>query len=119
VSREYLLTAIQATLLSTLPSTDADGITKPRTRTHNLHSELLFSLSPNNNISDSVRRHGIGDDSDVVVVVRIGAEGSQEEVFNGMKVVVDGQLVGLGDLEKTVNWAKVDKVGLFRTWSPS
>lgn len=80
------------------------------TRTHNLHSELLFSLSPNNNISDSVRRHGVGDASDVVAAVRIGGEGSQEEVFEGMKRVVDGELVSLDRLEGGVDWARVDKV---------
>ena len=84
-------------------------------KTHNIHSELLFSLSPNNNISDSVRRHGINDDSTMVVVVCIDGERSQEEVYRGMKEVVQGELTELGELERQVDWAKVDKVSHMRS----
>jgi EKC/KEOPS complex subunit CGI121/TPRKB len=106
VNREHLLTAIQATLLSSFTPSSPD----PVTRTQNLHSELLLALSPNKNISDSVRRHGIGDTSDEVVVVRIGEGESQEQVWRGIKGVVRGELMGLGEMEDGVDWGRADKV---------
>ena len=45
------------------------------------------------------------------MVVRIGGSGTAEEVFGGMKAVVQGELVGLGELGTGVDWGRVDKVG--------
>lgn len=108
MSRDHLLSAISTTLLSSLPPTSSPTPT-PITRTHNLHSELLLSLSPNNNISDSVRRHGIGDSSDMVLVVRIG-NGGQRDVFEGIRKVVEGDLVAMDEFRDGVDWTRVDKV---------
>ena len=75
-------------------------------------------LSPTNNISEAVRRHGLGEGSDVVAVVRIGGEQRQQEaVYDGMQRVVDGTLVVLDALEAGVDWVRVDKVCL--SLSPS
>ena len=92
-----------------------DGPAIPTTRTHNLHSELLLTLSPNNNISDSIRRHGISDSTDSLVVVRISGQGSKEdEVYAEMEALVDGELDSLGvlDTDELVDWPRLSKVGL-------
>ncbi|WVF65834.1 hypothetical protein IAT40_000571 [Kwoniella sp. CBS 6097] len=117
---------IQASTPSTLPSSSSLTPTvKPKTRTHNLHSELLLSLSPNNNITDSIRRHGISDATKLLAVVRIGnPDESAEEVYKGIASVVEGELVSwesfdkaalgnsAGEGEKGVrnDWARIDKI---------
>lgn len=85
---------------------------KPTTRSHNLNSEILLTLSPNNNISDSIRRHGISDATDYLVVVKFGGQGSVEEIWKGMEDVVQGELLSLDELERGdgIDWQKVDKV---------
>ena len=139
VSREHLLIAILTTLLICLPSpspstqekatgpstsshvslspvqpssTNASSLV-PQTCTHNLHSELLLTLSPNNNISDSIRRHGISDSTDVLAVVRLGpARSTEESVWKGMEGLIQGELVSLDQLDSGdhVDWARLDKV---------
>ncbi|KAL7424680.1 hypothetical protein Q5752_000364 [Cryptotrichosporon argae] len=116
VSKQHLLTAIQTTLLCTLPAVRTSP-TEPtwstlKTRSHNVHSELLLFLSPNNNISDSIRRHGLSDATTRLAVVRIG-DGAESEaaVFEAMRAVVQGELVGLDRLDDgPKDWARVDKI---------
>ncbi|OCF40044.1 protein CGI121 [Kwoniella heveanensis CBS 569] len=82
---------------------------KPKTRTHNLHSELLLSLSPNNNITDSIRRHGISDTTRLLAVVRIsGPEESAEDVYKGIKGVVEGELVSWDLFDRASSSVGVD-----------
>jgi EKC/KEOPS complex subunit CGI121/TPRKB len=83
------------------------------TRTHNLHSEILLGLSTGTNITDSIRRHGIANDSSRVLIIRLGGDAPAEEVWDGMKVLVQGDVVDLGQLDEGtgVDWARVDKVG--------
>ncbi|EIW69017.1 hypothetical protein TREMEDRAFT_62735 [Tremella mesenterica DSM 1558] len=109
VSRQHLLIAILNTLLSSLPSPDSS---LPRTSTHNLHSELLLHLSPNNNITDSLRHHGISDHTATLLVVRLGSPGPSEEIWDKIEHVVRGQLVSLDELNQgeIVDWQRVDKV---------
>jgi len=100
-------------LYSTIIGTSTDSET-PKTRTHNLHSEILLGLSLGTNITDSIRRHGIANDSKRVLVVRIGGSQSAEEVWEGMKALVEGDITNLGELDEGtgVDWGRVDKVGL-------
>jgi EKC/KEOPS complex subunit CGI121/TPRKB len=84
-----------------------------KTKSHNVHSELLLTLSPNNNISDSVRRFGLGDDTEMLVIVRIGGkEGDEKEVFDGMRGLVEGELgsVDMLDQGEEIDWSRLDKV---------
>ncbi|ORY20579.1 kinase binding protein CGI-121-domain-containing protein [Naematelia encephala] len=95
------------------PPTIPTPTVQPQTRSHNLHSEVLLSLSPNNNITDSIRRHGISDSTSFLAVIRFGPRTTPpEEVYQAMKVVVDGQLVSLDELGQGDNLdrIKVDKV---------
>ncbi|WVN90706.1 uncharacterized protein L203_105948 [Cryptococcus depauperatus CBS 7841] len=128
VSKEHLLSAMLATLLYAYPSTEPSPAEPsspnsvalsslsvsertPRTRSHNLHSEVLLLLSPNNNITDSIKRHGISDNTTSLAVVKFGsAEKTPEEVFRGMESVVDGKLVSWNNLETGTDWAMVDKI---------
>ncbi|ODN74024.1 EKC/KEOPS complex subunit CGI121 [Cryptococcus amylolentus CBS 6039] len=131
VSKEHLLSALLATLLYAYPSTspaptdppslsppdisslalNSEQDRVPKTRSHNLHSEILLLLSPNNNISDSIRRHGLSEKTTRLAVVKFGKRGqSSEEVWKAMEDVVDGELVGLERVGEGVDWGKVDKV---------
>ena len=98
-------------LYSTIIGTSTDSET-PKTRTHNLHSEILLGLSLGTNITDSIRRHGIANDSKRVLVVRIGGSQSAEEVREGMKALVDGDITNLGEWDEGtgIDWGRVDKV---------
>ncbi|OWT36201.1 protein CGI121 [Cryptococcus neoformans] len=135
VSKEHLLIAILSTLLYAFPSTDpaptdppplSDIINpdvsslslssssesrQPRTRSHNLHSELLLLLSPNNNITDSIRRHGVSDSTTNLAVVKFGKRGDKvEEVYEAMKNVVEGELIGWERVSEGTDWVRVDKI---------
>lgn len=109
------MVAIMATLLTSLATSTSDSSPTLKTRSHNLHSEILLALSPNNNISDSIRRHGIANETDHLVVVRFGGDGSQgdvEAVWQGMAGVVDGDLVSVDKLDQgeQIDWSRIDKV---------
>ncbi|KAK4690038.1 hypothetical protein P7C73_g18, partial [Tremellales sp. Uapishka_1] len=105
VSKIHLLTAIQTTLLYSATST----------RTHNLHSEILLYLSPNNNISDAIRKFGLSDQTTHLVLVKItDREKSVEEVWKEMEAVVEGELESLDVLDEheggRTDWKAVDKL---------
>lgn len=54
-------------------------------------------------------------------MVRIGGQESAEVVREGMKALVDGESVGLEELDRGtgVDWSRVDKVSFeFRVFSP-
>ncbi|CAJ0935554.1 unnamed protein product [Ranitomeya imitator] len=80
---------------------------KMKTRT--LNSEIIFNLSPTNNISEAFRKFGLSDsDSGVLVVLTddgTGALNSQELISH-----VDGHQVPLTDLSKLTDFTKVKKV---------
>ena len=48
-------------------------------------------------------------------MVRIGGQQPVEEVWEGMKELVEGEVAGLGELDEGtgVDWARVDKVCLY------
>ncbi|KAL1411794.1 hypothetical protein Q8F55_002761 [Vanrija albida] len=116
VSKEHLLTGALAALLTSLPQqarAELPAPPEPKTRSHNLHSEVLMALSPNNNITDAIRRHGVGDGTTRLAVVKFAAEGSsQAEVYGAIADVVKGELTPLDALDDAarIDWARVDKV---------
>lgn len=61
-SVEHLFAAVYRALID-----GSDG----QARTKSVHSDIIFSLSPNNNIMDGLRRFGIADDSRNLLVVRV------------------------------------------------
>ncbi|KAK9467497.1 kinase binding protein CGI-121-domain-containing protein [Lipomyces arxii] len=74
-------------------------------RTRTLHSELVFDLSPNMNIADSLRRFGLKDDSDSVLVLKVddAADAKSDErkqrTFAAMDEIVEGTRVAVSDTE--------------------
>ncbi|TVY28343.1 EKC/KEOPS complex subunit [Lachnellula hyalina] len=63
-----------------------------RLRSRNVHSEIVFSLSPNNNIAESFRRFGITATTENLLVVKVG--GGREEVKRHLEGAVEGEAVG-------------------------
>lgn len=62
LSRSHILAAIFRAL------TDASA---NRLKSRNVHSEIVFALSPNNNIAESFRRFGIQDSTTSLVAVKV------------------------------------------------
>jgi EKC/KEOPS complex subunit CGI121/TPRKB len=51
-----------------------------RLKSHNIHSEIVFSLGANNNIGEAFRRFGVGDQTTKMVVVKVGSKSGEDEV---------------------------------------
>lgn len=133
MSRLHLLTAIQTALLTSLPqsstssspassSTPSTATPTPseplpespplKTKTHNIHSEILLALNTNNNISDALRAYSVSDKTKRLIVVRIASESSppEKDLYAHIASIVQGQLTSLDTLEANVDWKKVDKL---------
>ncbi|KAK1927606.1 kinase binding protein CGI-121-domain-containing protein [Papiliotrema laurentii] len=112
VSRQHLITALQMTLLLALPA-DLSGSSAvvPKTRSHNLHSEILLTLHTNNIISEAIKKFGISDSTRTLCVVRFGSS-QQADVWRDMEKVVQGQLVPLSklDSDEYADWKSLDKL---------
>ncbi|ODV73587.1 Cgi121p [Cyberlindnera jadinii NRRL Y-1542] len=85
LSEEQLLSAVYRALLDH---------TQDKIRTKTIHSEVIFSLSPTQNIMDALRRFGIQDDSTDLIVIKIVDSNSQEEFDLS---VVEGEEVDITD----------------------
>jgi EKC/KEOPS complex subunit CGI121/TPRKB len=100
------------TLLLALPA-DLSGSSAvvPKTRSHNLHSEILLTLHTNNIISEAIKKFGISDSTRTLCVVRFGSS-QQADVWRDMEKVVQGQLVPLSklDSDEYADWKSLDKV---------
>ncbi|KAH9887742.1 CGI-121-domain-containing protein [Cubamyces lactineus] len=77
-------------------------------RTKTVHSEILWTLNPTNNITEAIRRYGVGDATTSLIVVRIASPGL-DNVEQRMASIVDGTLAPLDDLAKVTDWASVKK----------
>ncbi|KAH9916777.1 CGI-121-domain-containing protein [Fomitopsis serialis] len=77
-------------------------------RTKTVHSEILWALSPNNNITEAIRRFGVSDNTTALIVVRVGPSGVTD-IEDRTKAVVTGDLLPLSDLTKLTDWATVRK----------
>ncbi|SAL99141.1 hypothetical protein [Absidia glauca] len=76
-------------------------------KTHNVHSEIVVDFSNTANISQSLRRFGINDLSQQVLVIKIG--GSAPEVESFMRNNIEGELVSLDELEHCRDMKKIQK----------
>lgn len=81
-------------------------------KTRSLNSEIIFSLSPTNNISEAFKRFGISDKDDSVLVVVVHAKDELHAVSDitamvgGQQLPVD-EVSSLSDLEKIRKFYKV------------
>lgn len=90
-----------------------------RLRSNNVQSEIVFCLSPNNNIGEAFRKFGISDESKNIVVIKVGEGDVKKEIEEHLRENLHGDEVGftnewfreVGDLEKVKKNYKVAKVG--------
>ncbi|KIW09543.1 uncharacterized protein PV09_00416 [Verruconis gallopava] len=72
-----------------------------RLKSRNVHSEIVFSLNPNNNIADSFRRFGVTDSTKHVLAVKVVAKQAQGvqpvDPETHLKAVVEGTHVDFND----------------------
>ncbi|KAK4540079.1 hypothetical protein LTR36_009820 [Oleoguttula mirabilis] len=91
-----------------------NDLLQDRLKSRNVHSEIVFSLSPNNNISESFRRFGVAETSRHILAVKVG--GVQSQIEQHLKGSVEGNLVPLTDeqfaeLRDESRLRKVYKIG--------
>lgn len=86
-----------------------------RLKSNNVQSEIVFCLSPNNNIGDAFRRFGIQDSSKDIVVVKVGDSAASEAnvTKQGVEEHLSGAIEGT-PVDFSDDWLKdvcdVDKV---------
>ncbi|KAF2151670.1 CGI-121-domain-containing protein [Myriangium duriaei CBS 260.36] len=94
-----------------------NDLARNRLRTKNVHSEIVFSLSPNNNIAESFKRFGISADSKNIVALKVAANAKPksdvevhllQHVHGNASLLKDSDLVGLRDLTKLAKIYKFD-----------
>ncbi|KAH9843501.1 CGI-121-domain-containing protein [Rhodofomes roseus] len=95
----HLQTAIHQAILA-----EAQGALRTKT----VHSEILWALSPNNNITEAIRRFGVSDNTTALIVVRVGSSGIPD-IEHRMKAIATGDIRPLSDLSKLTDWATVKK----------
>ncbi|KAH0252330.1 CGI-121-domain-containing protein, partial [Aureobasidium melanogenum] len=69
-----------------------------RMKSHNVHSEIVFSFSPNNNIAESFRRFGISDTTQNVLAIKVlSPETTAESVSQHLLQIIEGEPVDVSD----------------------
>lgn len=73
-----------------------------RLKSNNVHSEIVFCLSANNNVGEAFRRFGVREVSESVVVIKVGdGHGGEEgEVKEGLRGIVEGTEVDWEGMEE-------------------
>ncbi|KAG9964797.1 CGI-121-domain-containing protein, partial [Aureobasidium melanogenum] len=73
-----------------------------RMKSHNVHSEIVFSFSPNNNIAESFRRFGISDTTQNVLAIKVlSPETTAESVSQHLLQNIEGEPVDVSDANFT------------------
>ncbi|TNM91388.1 EKC/KEOPS complex subunit TPRKB [Takifugu flavidus] len=77
-------------------------------KTRSLYSEIIFSLSPTNNISEAFKRFGIADGDDSVLLVLVHSE-DESQLLADIKSMVNGQQVPVEDVSSLTDQEKIKK----------
>ncbi|XP_065508620.1 EKC/KEOPS complex subunit TPRKB [Caloenas nicobarica] len=78
-------------------------------KTRSLYAEIIFSLSPNNNISDAFKKFGISDNDTAVLIVLV-VDREKPVNLEDIASQVEGQQVSLDELSQLTDTAKVKKM---------
>ncbi|CAG01171.1 unnamed protein product, partial [Tetraodon nigroviridis] len=78
-------------------------------KTRSLYSEIIFSLSPTNNISEAFKRFGISDGDDSVLVVLVHG-GDEPQLLSDIKTMVDGEQVPVEDISLLTDQERIKKL---------
>ncbi|TGO46214.1 hypothetical protein BCON_0337g00030 [Botryotinia convoluta] len=83
-----------------------------RLKSRNIHSEIVFSLSMNNNIAESFRRFGITPTTTSLLVVKVASASSASQISEHLSSVIEGEPVPFDDesLASMVDIARVKKL---------
>ncbi|TDL14659.1 CGI-121-domain-containing protein [Rickenella mellea] len=98
-SRLHVQTALYQSIIA---------FTQSALKTKTVHSEVLWSLNPTNNITEALRRFGISDSSTAIVVARVGPQSDRSVIEEQMREVIQGRLVPL-DLHNLTDWSAIKK----------
>ncbi|KAM3858853.1 EKC/KEOPS complex subunit TPRKB [Diretmus argenteus] len=78
-------------------------------KTRSLYSEIIFNLSPNNNISEAFKRFGISSSDDSVLVVLVHTK-EESQLVADVAAKVDGQQIPVEDIPSLSDPAKIKKL---------
>ncbi|EOD46590.1 hypothetical protein UCRNP2_6691 [Neofusicoccum parvum UCRNP2] len=86
-----------------------------RLKSRNVHSEIVFSLSPNNNIADSFRRFGVQDTTTALLAIKVSTESapvSVDAVQSHLSESVEGTALPFTDasLAEFTDLARIRKI---------
>lgn len=78
-------------------------------KTRSLYSEIIFNLSPTNNISEAFKRFGISDRDSAVYIVLVH---NKEETLNVDDIIskVDGQQIDVDQVSELTDAAQIKKL---------
>ncbi|PNS20852.1 hypothetical protein CAC42_2783 [Sphaceloma murrayae] len=76
-----------------------NDLANDRLKTRNVHSEIVFSLSPNNNIAESFRRFGLSAESTHIIAIKVATtpDVAKDKVYSHLLENVDGTASVLTD----------------------
>ncbi|XP_070785201.1 EKC/KEOPS complex subunit TPRKB [Enoplosus armatus] len=78
-------------------------------KTRSLYSEIIFNLSPTNNISEAFKRFGISDGDDSVLVVLVHNK-DEPQLLSDITASVNGRHVPVEDVSSLSDHAKIKKL---------
>ncbi|XP_020508940.2 EKC/KEOPS complex subunit TPRKB [Labrus bergylta] len=78
-------------------------------KTRSLYSEIIFNLSPTNNISEAFKRFGISDGDESVMVVLVHSR-DEPQPLSDIVARVNGQQVAVEDVSSLSNNTKIQKL---------